>query len=145
MRNDMATATIESRLAVTESGKRAGWIWMHRGGWVKSPESRYAADYTAATRDELEAAEARGEFEEELGWTKHVGGILHRWQPASFCEFCNQPYDPTEFEVKGGRSGTSGFCSDDCKRDADEEIRVADCEARREFELYGDDRDSWYR
>jgi hypothetical protein len=62
------------------------------------------------------------------------------------CEFCDEFFHPEHgCEWIGGRHGKSHFCSKDCFREAQEEIRIADCEARREFDLYGDDLDSWYR
>ena len=60
------------------------------------------------------------------------------------CEYCDCLYDKRD-EVLGGRDGNAGFCSDDCRREADDDIRIGDIEAQREYELYGNDMDSWYR
>ena len=63
---------------------------------------------------------------------------------AKLCEMCDATYADAD-EVRGGRRGLSGFCSDDCKSDAATEIFAADGDARREFSAYGNDFDSWYR
>lgn len=47
------------------------------------------------------------------------------------CKMCDKLYHVSDEEL-GGRTGKSGFCSLDCKEEADEEMRVFD--ARREFE-----------
>ena len=60
------------------------------------------------------------------------------------CEMCNQLYLRTD-EVKDEETGNSGFCSDDCMLEAVDEVRVGRYEASREYAMYGNDYDSWYR
>jgi hypothetical protein len=70
------------RYVLTDAGRNAGWVFMHLGGWVRNPESRYASDYAPAAADELADAASRGEFVRESGQMIHVGGILYHWQPS---------------------------------------------------------------
>ena len=56
------------------------------------------------------------------------------------CEYCDH-----FFLEEPVTDGLREFCSDDCLRDYLEDVRVGECEARREYELYGDDLDSWFR
>lgn len=74
---------MKQRLVRTKKGEAAGWVWMHNGGWVRNPESRYdpPGSYTTATKEDLEIAKANGELEVQCGRTVHVGGILHDWIP----------------------------------------------------------------
>jgi hypothetical protein len=60
------------------------------------------------------------------------------------CEYClrfflYQPFRSQE------RNGKSEFCSDNCVTDFEWEVRIGREEAKEQWELYGDDFDSWYR
>ena len=59
------------------------------------------------------------------------------------CEVCDEFFvgEPITSEETGKRQ----FCSDDCLFEAREDKRIAEIEAKREYELYGDDLDSWFR
>jgi len=63
------------------------------------------------------------------------------------CEYCNLFfwYTPEkqslEYDLKQRRT----YCSLECAADADEDCRVNQIESKREFEMWGDDLDSWYR
>lgn len=59
------------------------------------------------------------------------------------CELCDEPIDghPITSEETGDRV----FCSIDCVNEAIDNILIAKIDAKREYELYGDDLDSWFR
>ena len=40
---------------------------------------------------------------------------------------------------------TRTFCCDDCFVESEEDYRIGRMEARREYAVYGDDLDSWFR
>ena len=92
---------MESKLKVTAQGKKNGWTYMHLGGWVINPESRYVSDYTPATREELEIAKRNGDFEVEYGENVYVGGIMYDWVPAEtfFCYGCEETRNIDEMIV----------------------------------------------
>ena len=65
----MSTAPCEV-VVVTSQGKQVGLVWMHLGGFVKSPAvSRYASrdQYTLLTSAEVEQAIQRGELAKVAG------------------------------------------------------------------------------
>ena len=59
------------------------------------------------------------------------------------CERCDDPItgEPLTSEETGKRV----FCSIDCLSEATDDMRIARIEAKREYELYGNDLDSWFR
>jgi len=59
------------------------------------------------------------------------------------CEVCDEffAHEPIMSEETGKR----GFCSEGCLQEAIDDLRIARIEAKREYELYGDDLDSWFR
>lgn len=59
------------------------------------------------------------------------------------CEMCDEPLygEPVTSEETGPRL----FCSEECLQEAQEELRLYAAEAKREWEMFGDDVDSWYR
>lgn len=59
------------------------------------------------------------------------------------CGFCNEFYH--EPPIMSEETGLSEFCCDGCLQEALEEIRIDRIEGRRQYEMYGDDMDSWYR
>ena len=60
--------------------------------------------------------------------------VEHDERTVGMCEMCGVLYD-REHEVLGGRTGLSGFCSDECKSEADDEIRCWDIVDRNEAYL----------
>jgi hypothetical protein len=60
------------------------------------------------------------------------------------CEQCNSRI-LGEAVVDQETTGVSQFCSTNCWQDAKHEIYEARREAKEQFELYGNDFDSWYR
>ena len=93
----------------------------------------------------FKSVEELGQGQQQLLLVTH-NGLEYSYDTAliGMCECCDGLY-LREHEVLGGRSGQSGFCSDICAREAAEDARIADWEAKREYELYGDDIDSWFR
>lgn len=61
------------------------------------------------------------------------------------CEYCDEEFDHEPVVDPDSRTGNRTYCSCDCHADAVEDFGVGDREAQREFEVYGDDYDSWYR
>jgi hypothetical protein len=58
------------------------------------------------------------------------------------CEYCCEEFDPKQFVIT---EDNMQFCSDDCLREHRDEVRIGRIEAKKQWELYGDDYDSWYR
>lgn len=77
-----------------------------------------------------------------LDQTNGLRSIYWEEDKVGMCECCDCLYDRKD-EVLGGRTGQSGFCSDDCKLEADDEIRMWDARDQRNVEIYGDDVASW--
>lgn len=69
--------------------------------------------------------------------------LTTRWEYTPLCEVCDEPI--LEEPITDERTGKRGFCSDGCLQEALDDKRIADIEAKQQFELYGDDMDSWYR
>lgn len=63
------------------------------------------------------------------------------------CEQCDIEFDyePVMYPDPDSRWANCQFCSDECAAEAYEEVWVNAQESRREYELYGNDMDSWYR
>lgn len=68
---------------------------------------------------------------------------LHRPEEVHQCEICDE-YFATE-PIKSEETGLRQFCSDDCLQEAIDDLRIARIEAKEQYELYGDDLDSWLR
>lgn len=58
------------------------------------------------------------------------------------CAFCNAPILG---EIVVDDENDLQFCSDDCLFEDRDERRIARIDARQQYEMYGDDYDSWYR
>lgn len=59
------------------------------------------------------------------------------------CEKCDEFFD--EEPITSEETGKRKFCSDDCLQEALDDMRIAKIEAKQQWELYGDDVDSWFR
>ena len=59
------------------------------------------------------------------------------------CEKCDDEFDHEP--ITSPETGKRTFCSDDCLNEAIDDLRIARIEAKREYEMYGDDLDSWFR
>ena len=59
------------------------------------------------------------------------------------CENCDEFFE--DEPITSPETGKRGFCSDDCLQEMIEKIELAKAEDKRQYELYGDDIDSWYR
>jgi len=75
----------------------------------------------------------------EEAYTKALQTLEYKYQ----CEFCDEEFNGAP--VTSEETGKRVFCSDDCLTEALDEIRSGQREAKRQYELYGDDLDSWYR
>jgi hypothetical protein len=67
--------------------------------------------------------------------------ITNRPEPVEplLCENCDETITcPVQ-------SGPRTYCSEECLRESDELRSLAREEAKHQYELYGDDLDSWYR
>ena len=62
---------------------------------------------------------------------------------ARFCGQCNQLLDREVVTCE--ELPREQFCCDECMLDSLEELRVARMDDQREYEIWGDDYDSWYR
>lgn len=61
-----------------------------------------------------------------------------------YCESCGELVTGEKVTREHHRI-TQAYCSEDCAHDAEEDLWVGHREAAREFEIYGDDFDSWFR
>ena len=55
------------------------------------------------------------------------------------CETCDSFFPP------GLAEGDEHHCCDECVFEAEEDRRIARIEAKREYQIYGTDLDSWFR
>ena len=62
------------------------------------------------------------------------------------CEFCDEPISKGNEVWHEKRNGIRiPLCSEGCRLEMCDDERISSIEAREQFELYGDDMDSWFR
>jgi len=69
--------------------------------------------------------------------------LTSSWEYAHTCEVCHDPI--REEPIVSEETGKREFCSDECLFEAIEDMRIARIEAKQQYDLYGDDLDSWFR
>lgn len=68
---------------------------------------------------------------------REIAGMKHQ------CEKCDEFFD--EEPITSEETGKREFCSDECLQEAIDDMRIARIEAKQQWDLYGDDVDSWFR
>ena len=91
------------------------------------------------TIEELEAAE-------RLVLTQTNGVLYYSYDGTTIkqCEMCDRLYhykDSPQFE---GDSRACRYCSYECTQEAEEETSFHKREAQEQYDMFGDDYDSWY-
>lgn len=69
--------------------------------------------------------------------------LTTKWDYTHMCEVCDEPIK--EEPITDERTGKRQFCSDDCLQEAIDDQRIGEIESKQQWELYGDDIDSWFR
>jgi len=74
-----------------------------------------------------------------------MSGLEYRWDEKEIgqCEVCDclfERWEAEDIQVEG-----RDCCSDDCAREAEDDLRIARLEGQRELEMCGTDVDSWFR
>lgn len=69
----------------------------------------------------------------------------YEYYPQWQCEICDEACQDNSIFFTNIRNIDYVVCSDDCRLEGEDATRVAERESHREYELYGDDLDSWFR
>lgn len=72
---------------------------------------------------------------------------LHEWRQYRLCEYCNDKYygEPVPYPDPDSKHCKSEYCSPECADEAVDQVRCNETMDRYEYEMWGNDLDSWYR
>ena len=88
-------------------------------------------------------------------WREYRVSKMMQVERVPLCEYCNEPccqrvdfgfkfYDTVK-QISPDQKIVRIYCSMECAQEDEERSNLAALEDQREFEMWGDDLDSWYR